>query len=223
MLRPPTESMELNRSISLYLREITASMFWKIVFSFSAEFLKSSGHNDVRKKAACFCHMFSWGDERWSSRVASSLSADGWRKLLKPSRGSGKGNQRPVGGAWRLVPPMSFQQFWEHTKYVFPNIIQTAVDLWCYITINFPYMATRFGPPGHCLHCSCLRLYWAIETYLLLYKLTSFDLSVGEDGPFVKNTHFTKSTYSNNVPNLQSYHMSCHTLTTHRMKNKSVT
>lgn len=57
MLRPPAESKELNRSVSLYLREITARMFWKIVFSFSAEFLKSSGHNDVRKKGGGFGHM----------------------------------------------------------------------------------------------------------------------------------------------------------------------
>lgn len=58
MLRPPAESSELNRSVWLYLREITARMFWKIVFSFSAEFLKSSGHSDIRKKEGCCCHMF---------------------------------------------------------------------------------------------------------------------------------------------------------------------
>lgn len=71
MLRPPTEESEATRAPppptplpaaaavapALYLREITAGMRYKIVFSFSAEFLKSSGHHDVRKTAAR-CHMF---------------------------------------------------------------------------------------------------------------------------------------------------------------------
>lgn len=99
MLRPPTESMELNRSISLYLREITASMFWKIVFSFSAEFLKSSGHNDVRKKAACFCHMFSWGDERWSSRVFSV----GWWVEKTTEAEQGKWKRQPTASGRGLA------------------------------------------------------------------------------------------------------------------------
>lgn len=77
MLRPPAGSMGLYPSISLYLREITARRIWKIVFSFSAEFLKSSGHNDIRKKEGCFCHMIS-GLTSFGG-VTSSLSADGWR------------------------------------------------------------------------------------------------------------------------------------------------
>lgn len=84
MLRPPAEPKELNRSTSLYLREITARRFWKIVFSFSAEFLKSSGHNDIRKKDGCFCHM-----SRRRTRVArvvSSLPESGveidWKRRL---------------------------------------------------------------------------------------------------------------------------------------------
>lgn len=116
-----------NRSLSLYLREITARMFWKIVFSFSAEFLKSSGHNDIRKKEGCFCHMFRWGDER---RLSSVFSVGWWvENYWSRAGGSGKGNQRPVGGASRPVTPMSVQHFWVHTKYVFPNIIQPAVHV----------------------------------------------------------------------------------------------
>lgn len=58
MLRPPALVHTSQRGVfSLYLREITAKMFWKIVFSFSAEFLKSSGPNDERKKEGCFGHM----------------------------------------------------------------------------------------------------------------------------------------------------------------------
>lgn len=91
MLRPLTESEELNRTISLYLREITASMFWKIVFSFSAEFLKSSGHNDKRKNAACCCHMFNSGDERRSSRV---FSVNRWVENYR-SR-AGEVNKQPM-------------------------------------------------------------------------------------------------------------------------------
>lgn len=77
MLRPPAESRQLNTSNSLYLREITARRFWKTVFSFSAEFLKSSGHNDVRKNGGCLCHMVSWRTS--FGRVVSSLSVGGWR------------------------------------------------------------------------------------------------------------------------------------------------
>lgn len=77
---PPCYVRPLNpgnstRSVSLHLREITASRCWKIVFSFSAEFLKSSGHNDVRKKAAYFCHMFRRADER---RLSCVLSGGRW-------------------------------------------------------------------------------------------------------------------------------------------------
>lgn len=162
MLRPPTEPEELNRSISLYLREITASMFWKIVFSFSAEFLKSSGHHDIRKNAASFCHMFDWGDERRFKSRLQSQPTGGDGELQKPSRGSGQATNGQWAGPG--VPPMSVNGFWTHTKYVFPNTILAAIDLWCCVTVNFPYMATRFSWPSQGLGRSCLHLHGTMKT-----------------------------------------------------------
>lgn len=55
-----------------YLREITAKMFWKIVFSFSAEFLKSGGDTGIRKKMGRLCHK-AWYQKRWNRTGVLSL------------------------------------------------------------------------------------------------------------------------------------------------------
>lgn len=64
-------------------------MFWKIVFSFSAECLKSSGNNNIRKKAAGFCHMLGEADKceacRRRRRRRLLLRLMGGEQL-KPSR-----------------------------------------------------------------------------------------------------------------------------------------
>lgn len=98
-------------SISPYLREITASRFWKIVFSFSAEFLKSSGPNHERKREGCCCHMF-----KREPRVGCSVLSVGWwvEELLE--RGSAKGNQCSVGGVCGSVSPISALRFCAHTQ-----------------------------------------------------------------------------------------------------------
>lgn len=95
----------------------------------------------------------------------------GWRTTGAEQR-SGKGNQRPVGGARGSAPPMGALRLVEHaSKYVFPKTTEAAVYPPRYITVNFPYMAARVCEADRGLAGSCLHLHGAVETYLLLCRV----------------------------------------------------
>lgn len=106
--------------------------------------------------------------ERVAARSRLLRRTAGWRTTGAEQR-SGKGNQRPVGGARGSAPPMDALQLVEHvSKYVFPKITEAAVCPRRYITVNFPYMAARICQAGQGLAGSCLHLHGVVETYLLL-------------------------------------------------------
>lgn len=122
-----------------HLREGTARTCWKIVFSFSAEFLKSSGDTNVRKKAARFCHMFAEEGESVDELqhavvvvvffffvvvvfVVFFFFFFGWwvEDYWSPVE---KANRRAVGGATRRCSSQSAftTPVGAHTKYGFPS------------------------------------------------------------------------------------------------------
>lgn len=114
--RTPSPTVPAAVPPRLYLREITAGMRLKIVFSFSAEFLKSSGHNDVRKKEAR-CHMFAWRRGRAAAGANGSqiacLSvglARVWRRnYWSRAASSGAKWKRQLTASGRGVEPESRQ------------------------------------------------------------------------------------------------------------------